>query len=179
MRLMPDTPFARATISATRITLNRWMPGLLDGGPGGMVLKGLRRGVVLADLIAGDNEAELIVRFIPRGSATDAARDLLVEWAGTVGWKRLWLDDRVLDLSDVRATIGRAGVSCPTCGVAWHDDRPEFWDQVREDGWFPGCCIACGGSLPEWSASDCMRPSSMSDRALTDTRATDLNHRVR
>src|SRR5436309_13045107 len=96
---MEDRPFARATITARKITLNPWRPSLIDGGPGGMLIRPLaRRGVVLADLVADNEQRELIVRFVPRDSATEPARSALVHWAAQVGWRRIWLDDRVLDL---------------------------------------------------------------------------------
>ena len=108
---------------------------------------------MLADLTRLD-DGELLVTFVPRDGANDWARHALLEWAARVGWRRVWLDDRVVDLGEQPAVIGRARVRCPTCGMRWEDERPEFWDHVRGDGWFPPSCLACGGSLPEWEIDD-------------------------
>jgi hypothetical protein len=178
---MENRPFARATITARRITLNPWRPGLIDGGPTGMLLRPLaRRGVVLADLIADHEEREIIARFVPRDSATEQARDALARWAAQVGWRRLWLDERVVDLADGDAAIGGcARAVCPTCGLHWMDERPEFWDHVREDGWFPAHCLACGGSLPEWDAAGNASPVRHADPSVDAPGRTDLNRAVR
>jgi hypothetical protein len=150
---MADRPFARATVTARRITLNPWHPGLINGGPAGDALRRGRRDRVLADLTRLD-DGELLVTFVPRDGATDAVRRLLLEWAARVGWWRVWLDDRVIDLGEQLAVSGRARVRCPTCGSRWEDERPEFWDRVRDIGWFPASCPACGGSLPEWEIDE-------------------------
>ena len=88
--------------------------------------------------------------FVPRDGASDWARRVLLDWAARVGRQRAWLDDRVADPGEQPAVTGRARVRCPTCGVRWEDERPEFWDHARGDGCFPPSCVACGGSLPEW-----------------------------
>jgi hypothetical protein len=49
--------------------------------------------------------------------------------------------------------VGCAEATCPTCGLPWRDDTVEFWERVRRDGAFPGFCLACGGSLPEWTVA--------------------------
>ena len=150
---MADRPFARATVTARRITLNPWHPGLIDGGPGGTALRRGRRDRALADLIRLD-DGELLVTFVPRDAGNDTVRSALLDWAARAGWWRVWLDDRVVDLGEEAAVIGRARVRCPTCGSCWEDERPEFWDKVRGAGWFPPCCLACGGSLPEWEIDE-------------------------
>ncbi|MGI8729439.1 MAG: hypothetical protein ACR2LK_05530, partial [Solirubrobacteraceae bacterium] len=50
--------------------------------------------------------------------------------------------------------VARVVVTCPTCTLRWEDQGPDFWGVVRDNGWFPGSCPACGGSLPEWIAAD-------------------------
>jgi hypothetical protein len=149
---MVTAPFARATVTRRRITLNCWRPGLIDGGPRGAVLRQGRTQRVLADLTCLD-DGELLVTFVPRDGATDWARDALLDWAALVGHRRIWLDDRVVDNAQP-AVVGRARVRCPTCGARWEDERPEFWDSVRDSGWFPPSCLACGGSLPEWELDE-------------------------
>jgi hypothetical protein len=114
---MSDRPFARATVTGRRITLNPWQPGLIDGGPGGAVLRRAgRRERVLADLTRLD-DGELLVKFVPRDGASDAVRRALIDWAARVGWWRVWLDDRVVDLGERPAVAGRAYVRCPSCGA--------------------------------------------------------------
>jgi hypothetical protein len=147
---MSDRPFSRAAITPHSVTLNPWRPSLIRGGPGGACLRGLRRRrLVLADLTKLD-EHELLVTFVPRTTGCSWARERLLEWARTVGYRRIWLDDAVIDVADALAGTGRAAVCCPTCGLRWEDEGPDFWGVVRQSGWFPASCPACGGSLPEW-----------------------------
>jgi hypothetical protein len=124
---------------------------------------------VFADLACPDDD-ELLVIFVLRDSATEWARDALLAWAAVVGYRRVWLDDRVVDLTADPAVVGRARVRCPTCGARWEDERPEFWDLVRDSGWFPPSCLACGGSLPEWEVEE---------QGVDDREQPDLNRRVR
>jgi hypothetical protein len=148
-------PWCRATITARAITLNRWTPALIRGGPRGMVLDRLGgRGVTIADLARADGPGggELLVDPVTRGGWT-AAEPTLLGWAATAGYRRVWLPDRVLDLDVAGADVGCASVTCPTCGLPWHDDTVEFWELVRREGAFPGFCLACGGSLPEWTVA--------------------------
>jgi hypothetical protein len=146
-------PWCRATIAGDAVTLNPWTAQLVRGGPAAMSLERLHdTGVALADLFADGEpgEEEVIVRYVaqsPRSAATDAA---LVAWAQTVGYRRVWLPGRVADLDVAAAPLGTAETACPTCGLTWRDDTPEFWRSVRHAGAFPGFCLACGGSLPEW-----------------------------
>ena len=150
----PDLPWARAVVRDGRITLHEWRPGLMTGGPQRTVLAGLAsRGVVLADLrcdMYEDGSLELRVEWIPAGVDPGAAAAAVVAWAEQVGYRRVWLPDRVVDLSDALFTGGRAEVTCPTCGLRWDDESPEFWAMVRGHGHFPDSCPACNGSLPEW-----------------------------
>ena len=145
----PDR-FLRATITGDRITLNPPLRGTITGGPASMTLARLD-GVVLVDLRdAGDDDDELVAT-VPQNAPpmTAAARRTVAEWAALVGYRRLWLTDRVLDL-EPPAALGTATVRCPTCTATWTDGSPSFWATVRANGHFPGYCPACGGSLPEW-----------------------------
>jgi hypothetical protein len=151
---VPDAPWARAVIRNGTITLNPWSPELMSGGPQRTVLAPLaRRGVALADLssdVREDGTEELRVAWVPAGASGGAAADVLIAWAEQVGYRRVWLPDRVVDLTGRLSTGGRAAVTCPTCRLSWEDESPEFWTFVRCSGHFPATCPVCNGSLPEW-----------------------------
>jgi hypothetical protein len=145
-----DLPWCRATIARGTVTLNPWSPALITRGPASMVFEDLAE-TAIADLrTLGDDDSELLVRFVSRSPRPACAIDTLVAWAGTVGYRRIWLADRVVDLDVPDRELGLAEVTCPTCGLEWRDDTPEFWGHVHRAGAFPGFCMACGGSLPEW-----------------------------
>ncbi len=143
----PDRPTCRATIRGATVTLNGWNPALAAFGP-------LKAGFGHVDAAVADlhrEGAELVV--VPvRGLPWHARAERgLVAWAEVTGYRRVWLPDRIVDLADAVAAVGRARVTCPTCGARWEDGTVEFWEGVRVHGWFPGSCLACGGSLPEWT----------------------------
>jgi hypothetical protein len=141
-----DHPACRAAIRGGQIMLNRWSRSLLSGGPERVGMRTID--VALADLrLLGD---ELVVIPVPRAPWTAEADTTLLAWAAVVGYRRVWLPGRVVDLGDELAPLARASVRCPTCGASWEDETVVFWERVRRDGWFPGLCLACGGSLPEW-----------------------------
>lgn len=142
-----ESPFARAAIRDGVITLHAWSPRLIRGGPRVGTLDSLS--AALADLsCTGDND--LIVTPVIRGQLNGSAAAALALWAGTVGYRRLWLPGQIIDLDDRPALIGCVAVRCPTCSAHWRDAQVEFWEHVREQGAFPGRCMACGGVLPEW-----------------------------
>jgi hypothetical protein len=147
---LEDEPFLRATISGGELTLNPPLSGTITGGPAAMTLARLRD-VVLVDLRhAGEDDEELVATVPPNAPPIRrAARRVLSEWAALVGYDRLWLPDRVVEL-DPPPPVGTAAVRCPTCTSVWTDDSPRFWATVRRNGHFPGYCPACSGSLPEW-----------------------------
>jgi len=144
--------FLRATIAGGRLTLNPPLRGTITGGPASMTLAHLH-GVVLVDLRhAGEDDDELVATVPPNAPRiTPTARRALARWAALVGYRRLWLPDRVLEL-EPPATLRVAEVRCPTCTATWSDGSESFWATVRANGHFPGYCPACGGSLPEWRA---------------------------
>jgi hypothetical protein len=142
-----DYPACRAAIRGGQIILNRWNPALLSSGP---ERAGLRTvDAALADLRLLDDE--LVVSPVAHVPWTAQAEATLLPWAAVVGFRRVWLPGRVADLGGALAVVTVARVRCPTCGASWADDTLVFWERVRRDGWFPGLCLACGGSLPEWS----------------------------
>jgi hypothetical protein len=147
---LEDEPFLRATIAGGELTLNPPLSGTITGGPAAMTLARLRD-VALVDLRhAGEDDEDLVATVPPNAPPVDrAARRVLAEWAALVGYRRLWLCDRVVEL-DPPPPVGTATVRCPTCTSVWADDSASFWAMVRRNGHFPGYCPACGGSLPEW-----------------------------
>ena len=150
------TPWSRATITGDGLTLNPWAPNLITGGPAVMSLEPLaERGIALADLYAeGDpGDEELVVRYVAR-TRTRASDETLLRWARTVGYRRVWMPERVVDLSAPAAELGLAETRCRVCTLEWRDDTVEFWHGVRMAGAFPGFCLGCGASLPEWTVRE-------------------------
>jgi hypothetical protein len=142
--------FLRATIASGQITLNPPLTGTITGGPASMTF-GRLEGVALVDLRrTGEDDHELVATVPPNAPPLGrAARRVLADWAALVGYRRLWLADRVLEL-EPPPPIGTAAARCPTCTSVWSDSSVTFWSMVRANGHFPGFCPACGGSLPEW-----------------------------
>jgi hypothetical protein len=157
-----DAPTCRATIRDGLVTLNPWSPCQFGHGP---VPAGFATiTAALADLrMHGD---ELLVTPVPRTPWNESAEEVILRWAPNVGYRRVWLPDRVVDF-DAPAPLRRALVDCPTCGARWDDESARFWERVRGNGWFPGRCLACGGSLPEWSVIE------------SDVQLSDLDHAKR
>ncbi|WP_354699016.1 hypothetical protein DSM112329_04717 [Paraconexibacter sp. AEG42_29] len=147
-----ETPICRATIRGDRITLNGWDRSLAGRGPSRDGLRHVR--AALADLYrSGQEDDELIVTPVGGTRWSDDAEAVLIAWATRVGFTRVWLPARVVDLAGELAACGHAQVTCPTCGARWRDESVDFWAGVRRHGWFPGRCLACGGSLPEWDVA--------------------------
>ena len=163
-----DHPAYRAAIGDGQITLNRWSRSLLSGGPQPAGMRTID--VALADLrLLGD---ELIVSPVPHASWDADAEAALLAWAMVVGYRRAWLPDRVVALDAEPAALTRARVRCPTCGATWEDETVVFWERVRRAGGFPGICLACGGSLPEWrcrgSSRAKARPEKTADGKVSE-----------
>ena len=143
-----DHPTCRATIRDGHVTLNAWSPGLRGRGPEPSGFRSIT--AALCDLrMPGDGE--LLVQPVPRVPWTGAAEEALLRWAALAGYRRVWLPGRLVALDGASAAIGDATVDCPMCGAHWEDAEVSFWETVRRHGWFPGTCLACGGSLPEWA----------------------------
>lgn len=151
---LPGPPALRATIVEGRITLNNWWPGLVCGGPWRQYFRERRdAGVAIADLRRSRDsggEGDITVEFLSAGNRADAEAALEV-WARWTGYRRIWFDDRVVDLGIDPPAVLTAAVACPTCGARWDDGIPEFWASVRDEGVFPRTCVLCGGELPQWT----------------------------
>ncbi len=144
-------PSWRATIRRGRLMLTSWAPFLITGGPLGTLFPARRRaGVAIADL-TNVGEGELAVRYWSPGPDRAEADGVLIGWARDVGYRRLWMDDRVIELEPDPERLQEASVSCPTCRAGWSDATPEFWLTVRNAKTFPKWCPLCGCELPSWT----------------------------
>jgi hypothetical protein len=149
-----DEPSFRATIVGNRLRLVCWTGYLAHGGPlGGIARSRGEDAVTIADLtvvLGSDSQRELIVEPIAEGPDPELAEEVLIEWARTVGYARIWLAGRVVDLEPPAQPLGQASIDCPTCHVHWSDGTPAFWAEVFRCGSFPRWCMVCGGDLPQW-----------------------------
>ena len=96
--------------------------------------------------------------FVTPDPAPDAVR-VLLSWAESVGYERVWLPDRLVALDPGALGLPAANITCPTCHATWTDNSPEFWTEVHRQGRFPTACPICAGDLPQWSI-DGRRPST-------------------
>jgi hypothetical protein len=146
----PSAPDFRLTIRGRRLSVEPWAPYLLTGGPNGKLVRDRAgAGVTIADLwVTGEDSRELVVTYLAVADRQRADRKL-IRWAESVGHRRLWLPDRLVQLDTARP-LGVARVDCPTCGARWEDSSPDFWHSVRTSGRFPTICVICHGDLPQW-----------------------------
>jgi hypothetical protein len=153
--LEAEPPTYRATIRNGHLTITGWAPWLARGGPLGSLLRARERAeVAIADLTThGEDNEEFSVRFHAAGRLREEAERVLLEWASRVGYLRVWLPDRMIEIEPSPAQIGTASVRCPTCRARWADSTPDFWLSVREQGAFPMWCPLCGCELPQWTVS--------------------------
>jgi hypothetical protein len=139
---------------------------MISGGPAAMQLGRVRAS--LLDFYITESD-ELIVEAVSGSSLRDEHVEILIGWARTVGYERIWLPDRVVDIEAEPAIVGVAKVNCRTCGALWQDSSTDFWLKVRDNGFFPASCPACGDSLPEMTVE-----AERTDEA--DTAQTRLPH---
>jgi hypothetical protein len=157
---VPDPSF-RATIRGRRLMLTHWAPWLVRYGPSGrFLIERERAGVTIADLtVHGEDDDEVSVRFFALGTGREQAEEVLIEWATRVGYRRIWLPDRLVTTEP--EPLRTASVRCRTCSATWQDSSPEFWMAVKRGGMFPHWCPVCGCELPQWK----VRPSRRRRRA--------------
>ena len=107
-------PEYRATIRNGTVLLTHWAPWLVAGGVWNELLAARKRaGVAIADLtLTGRNETELLVTFLSRGRDPAAAEDALCDWAHQVGYRRVWLPDRLVTLDASPDPFAHAEVRC-------------------------------------------------------------------
>jgi hypothetical protein len=150
----PDCPDFRATVQRSgTVRLVPWGPWLRSTGPVYTLMTARdRAGIGIADLhVIRDDEgvaSEVIVEFHSGGS--DMHRAALCDWAGAVGYGRVWFDGEVVNLES--APGGAVTTRCTGCGQRFVDGRDaHFWHTVRCSGLFPTVCSLCGADLPQWT----------------------------
>lgn len=94
-------------------------------------------------------DRELTVTFQAEGERKRAER-LLLRWAATTGYRRVWFSDRLVEV-DQLPPLGQASTACNACGAAWAEQGADFWHMVLDCGHFPTMCPLCGGDLPQWT----------------------------
>ena len=139
---------------------------MISGGPAAMQLGRVRAS--LLDFYITETD-ELIVEPVSGSSLREEHVEILVAWARTVGYERIWLPDQVVDIEAEPAIVGVAKVNCRTCGAHWEDSSTDFWLKVRDNGFFPASCPACGDSLPEMTveADAAEKPDAAEQERLT------------
>jgi hypothetical protein len=139
---------------------------MISGGPAAMQLNRVRAS--LLDFYITESD-ELIVEPVSGSSLREEHTEILLNWARSVGYERIWLPDQVIDIEAELAVVGVAKVNCRTCGAHWQDSSPDFWLKVRDNGFFPASCPACGDSLPEMTveADAAEEPDAAEHQRLT------------
>lgn len=134
------------------MTLLHWMSQMPASGPTRALVEARGAdGVSIVDLYADGEwpDREVIVSFQADGNRRRAER-VLSRWARTTGYRRIWFPDRVEDCGGSTALV-RAATTCSACAAPWADDGAQFWQMVRQCGFFPMMCPICGGDLPQWT----------------------------
>jgi len=149
-----DHPSFRATICADgSIWLAHWEPWLDEDIPWHTLVAAQprpRRCLLDIALLREHDHAveppELIVA--PLTEFQPAHREALITWARTVGYRRVWLGDEVLELEPTSG--GSAESRCRVCGNRMVGKGTDFWSRVRRSGCFPRRCLVCGCEIPQW-----------------------------
>jgi hypothetical protein len=150
----PPRPRFRATISRGQVSITEWAPWLVRDLPGGETDESEGPGFAIADLTpVGEEEQELVVRVQLHKHDRREAECRLIDWSSHVGYSRVWLPTRVVEIPPCAEQIGVATVRCPTCATVWRDASPEFWLAVRDRKLFPLWCRICGSEMPQWEVS--------------------------
>jgi hypothetical protein len=147
---MSQGPDFRLTIRGDRVLAVDWHPWLVSGGPMTTMLRARgRAGVAIADVTV-IREHEVATEAVVRLLAGDRpeSRAALTGWSRSVGYRRLWLPDEVVELPGPGE--GEAENRCRGCGARLSDGGPGFWHRVRTVGRFPASCPLCGADLPQW-----------------------------
>jgi hypothetical protein len=177
----PDWPDFRATVQRSgAVRLVPWGPWLRSTGPA-YTLMGARdrAGIGIADLhVIRDDEgvaSEVIVEFHSGGS--DMHRAALCDWAGAVGYGRVWFDGEVVNLES--APGGAVTTRCTGCGQRFVDGPgAHFWHTVRCSGLFPTVCSLCGSDLPQWTPMRRVGGDGTDRKLVTPERSAHVGQRA-
>ena len=153
MHVEEGDPTFRATYRNGRLTVLRWWNMLIDNGPSSMFFAQRERaGTVIADLTCHQDAdgMQLAVAVRSGGRNVAEAEEEIVDWAAAVGFQRVWLSDRFVEIDPEVSPHHCASVKCPTCGQKWSGAGNSFWAGVRGETNFPLFCPLCGGDLPAW-----------------------------
>jgi hypothetical protein len=170
----PDCPDFRVTLRRDGVVrLVDWAPWLATGGPLHTLLDARgRAGVCIADLrVVRDDQgaaAELMVD--ARCGDPGEHRHTLAVWAATVGYRRVWMDAEVIELTPPPG--GRAETRSGSCRGRLVDADASFWDFVRLRGAFPSACCLCGADLPQWTVARQMQETEGDPATSTRSRRT-------
>ncbi len=154
-------PTWRATIRGGRLMLTHWAPWLVQGGPQTKLLteRG-QAGITIADLTVHGEDGRRGQRPLlrRRHASSSEAEEVLIEWATRVGYRRIWLSDRLVTIEPEPDKIGtRIGPLSRPARPPGATPRRSSGSRVKHSGLFPKWCPVCGCELPQWERS---RPSS-------------------
>jgi len=145
-------PSYRATVRNGMLFITDWAAVLvsrekLRAGSSGSVSEGAK---ILDLMIIGEDGDELIAAYSFDSDEPGNVDQTLLDWAGHVGYRRVWLPHQVVDIAPSPEQIGTATLTCPTCSQEYTGDGPDFWLSVRQARIFPPFCVACGCEVPQW-----------------------------
>lgn len=149
-----EGPAFRATVRRGRLHLTEWAPGLVSRSLDYGLTKKRSSATIFDLIVAGEGCDELVVQPVEAGSGEDNAERVLLDWAGRVGYRRVWLEHEVVEVPPSPDQIGTACVQCRSCSARWRASSPEFWLAVREAHQFPAWCGRCGAEMPQWVVDD-------------------------
>lgn len=150
-------PTHRITFSRGNLTLVPWSSSLIGTyGPWNHLLpKG--PSTVLADLTIMRDQIdgnEAVIREV-NSPGDETFRTALLTWAGSLGYRRIWFPDALVELDRTPTAAVSASARCPVCRSNFSDSSYEFWLAVRNNGIFPPWCCCCGANtLPQWSLNE-------------------------
>ncbi len=149
------TPTYRASVRNGRLSLTDWDPVLLSQTMLNAGIPGLseRQATIVDLIIVGEEEDELIAVLSDQRDEVKTAVQVLLAWAGFVGYRRIWLPDRVVNIEPSPDQIGVATLTCPTCLSEFSAEGPDFWLGIRKAKSFPKFCLACGCEAPQWDVA--------------------------
>ncbi len=153
-------PRFRATWRNGRLLILPHHKGLAEQGPVSTVLGGGghdHQRLLVADLAESEGTGpegragwELTVIPLTAERPGAEAIEALLAWSADVGYRRVWLPDRVVTHPSLGAFYSRAKVRCGSCGTIWRNGGHDFWSRVTKYRCFPIYCQLCGGDLPVW-----------------------------